>query len=48
MEFRIAVTFTASLTTDEQKLVKQSTFDVQVNIGKPQPQIPQTGKGWDN
>ena len=38
MEFRIADTFTASLarlTADEQKLVKQTTFDVQVNPANP-------------
>jgi hypothetical protein len=38
MEFRIADTFTASLsrlTADEQKLIKQTTFDAQVNPASP-------------
>ncbi len=38
MEFRIADTFTASLcklTADEQKLVKQTAFDAQVNPASP-------------
>ena len=37
MEFRIADTFTSSLTklaADEQKLVKQTAFDAQVNPAK--------------
>ena len=38
MDFRIADTFTASLTkltVDEQKLVKQTAFDAQVNPASP-------------
>ena len=38
MEFRIADTFTASLsrlTADEQKLIKQTAFDAQVNSASP-------------
>ena len=43
MEFRIADTFTdslARLTGDEQKAVKTTAFDLQVNPARPGPELP--------
>ncbi|MCL1875854.1 MAG: UvrD-helicase domain-containing protein [Synergistaceae bacterium] len=50
MQFRIADTFTASLmklSSDEQKLVKQTTFDAQVNPASPGLQFHKLDKGQD-
>jgi hypothetical protein len=50
MEFRISDTFTASLarlTVDEQKLVKQTAFDAQVNPASPGLQFHRLDKGRD-
>ena len=50
MEFRIADTFTTSLTkltADEQKLVKQATFDAQVNLASPGLKFHKLDKGRD-
>jgi mRNA-degrading endonuclease RelE of RelBE toxin-antitoxin system len=50
MEFRIADTFTASLTklaSDEQKLVKQTAFDAQVNPAGPGLQFHKLDKARD-
>lgn len=50
MEFRIADTFTASLcklTADEQKLVKQTAFDAQVNPSSPGLRFHKLDRGRD-
>ena len=50
MEFRIADTFTTSLTkltADEQKLVKQTAFDAQVNPASPGLRFHKLDKGRD-
>lgn len=50
MEFRIADTFTASLgklTADEQKLVKQTAFDAQVNPASPGLRFHKLDRGRD-
>lgn len=50
MEFRIADTFTASLsrlTADEQKLVKQTAFDAQVNPASPSLRFHKLDRGRD-
>lgn len=50
MEFRIADTFTASLcklTADEQKLVKQTAFDAQVNPASPGLRFHKLERGRD-
>jgi mRNA-degrading endonuclease RelE of RelBE toxin-antitoxin system len=50
MEFRIADTFTASLTkltVDEQKLVKQTAFDAQVNPASPGLQFHKLDRSKD-
>lgn len=50
MEFRIADTFTASLcklTADEQKLVKQTAFDAQVNPSSPGLRFHKLERGKD-
>src|SRR5574338_1648650 len=50
MEFRIADTFTdslARLTADEQKAVKTTAFDLQVNPASPGLQVHKLEKGKD-
>lgn len=50
MEFRIADTFTVSLcklTADEQKLVKQTAFDAQVNPSSPGLRFHKLERGKD-
>ena len=48
MEFRIADTFTdslARLTGDEQKAVKTTAFDLQLNPASPGMSVPGSGAG---
>ena len=48
MEFRIADTFTdslARLTGDEQKAVKTTAFDLQLNPANPGMKLPQARQG---
>jgi len=48
MNFRIADTFTdslAKLTGDEQKAVKSTTFDLQMNPANPGYELSQAGCG---
>jgi hypothetical protein len=50
LAFRIADTFTTSLTkltSDEQRLVKQTAFDAQVNPANPGLQFHKLDKGRD-
>ncbi|GHU91646.1 hypothetical protein [Candidatus Desulfovibrio trichonymphae] len=51
MKFRIADTFTANLsrlTAEEQKLVKQTTFDAQVNPASPGLKLHKLDNTKDN
>ena len=48
MEFRIADTFTASLTGDEQKAVKTTAFDLQINPANPGMQLHRIENARDN
>jgi mRNA-degrading endonuclease RelE of RelBE toxin-antitoxin system len=50
MEFLIADTFTASLarlTAEEQKLVKQTAFDAQINPARPGHKFHKLDRGQD-
>lgn len=50
MEFRIADTFTdslAKLTSDEQKAVKTTAFDLQINLAHPGMQFHKIDKARD-
>ena len=50
MEFRIADTFTGSLdkrTNDEQKVVKTTAFDLQMNPAQPGMQFHKLSKAKD-